>query len=128
MTWKKSSTGFWRLKNMNHEHRSSEEKHGPLENYAGGEIQARHGIVNKWLLAKYAVLFVWSIHYLVGPFDGWRPTFEFWGWGGLGPGLSSEGAKQGLKGLQGIGVIALSIALISVVGFFVWVVILARKK
>jgi hypothetical protein len=109
---------------MNHEHRSSDE----LEQYAGGEIQARHGIVNGWLLALYGVLFVWSIYYLIGPFDGWRPTFEFWGWGGLGAGLSSKGAEQGVAGLQVIGVIALSIVLISVVGFFAWVFILARRK
>ena len=69
-----------------------------------------------------------AIHYLIGPFDGLRPKFEFWGWGGLGAGLSSKGAEQGVEGLQIIGVIALSIAVISVAGFFVWVIILARKK
>jgi hypothetical protein len=109
---------------MRDEHRRSED----LERYAGGEIQARHGIVNRWLLALYVVLFLWSIYYLIGPFDGWRPTFEFWGWGGLGAGLSSKGAEPGVEGLQVIGVIALSITVISVVGFFAWVVILTRKK
>ena len=109
---------------MNHEHHSSDE----LEHYAGGEIQARHGIVNRWLLGLYAVLFLWSIHYLIGPFDGLRPKFEFSGWGGVGAGLSSKGAEQGVEGLQVIGVIALSIVMISVVGFFVWVIVLARKK
>jgi hypothetical protein len=109
---------------MNHEHRGADE----LEDYAGGEIQARHGIVNRWLLALYAVLLLWSIHYLVGPFDGLRPRFEFWGWGGLGAGLSSKGAEEGLAGLQVIGAIALSIAVISVIGFFAWVVVLARRK
>jgi hypothetical protein len=109
---------------MNHEHRGTED----LEHYAGGEIQARHGVVNKWLLAMYAVLFLWSIYYLVGPFDGWRPRLEFWGWGGLGAGLSSKGAEQGVEGLQVIGAIALSITVISILGFFAWIVILTRKK
>ena len=109
---------------MNHEHRSSEE----LERYAAGDIQTRHGIVNRWLLAIYVVLFLWAIHYIIGPFDGLRPTFEFWGWGGLGAGLSSKGAEQGVEGLQVIGVIALSIVFISVLGFFAWVVMLARRK
>jgi hypothetical protein len=109
---------------MKDERRGSDD----VEHYAGGEIQARHGIVNSWLLAIYAVLFLWSIYYLIGPFDGWRPTFEFWGSGGLGAGLSKEGAKEGFRGLQTIGMIALSIAVISIVGFFGWVVMLARKK
>jgi hypothetical protein len=106
------------------------EHHGPdeIESYAGGEIQARHGIINRWLLGMYAVLFIWSIYYLIGPFDGWRPTLQFWGWGGLGAGLSREGAEKGLEGLETIGTIALSIALISIVGFFAWVVLLVRKK
>jgi hypothetical protein len=105
------------------QHRAEE-----IEHYAGGEIQTRHGVVNRWLLAIYAVLFLWSIYYLLGPFDGLRPTFEFWGWGGLGAGLSSKGAEQGVEGLQTIGTIALSIAVISILGFFAWIVILARKK
>jgi hypothetical protein len=110
---------------MTDEQLSPREKHRAVENYAGGEIQARHGIINKWLLGVYAVLFLWSIYYLIGPFDGWRPTLEFWGWGGMGPGLT-RGEKW--QGLGGIGVTALSIVLISVVGFFAWVVFLTRKK
>jgi hypothetical protein len=109
---------------MTDENRSSED----LEAYAGGEIQSRHGTVNRWLLGLYTVLFLWSIYYVIGPFEGWRPRFEFWGWGGLGAGLSSKGGEQGLPGLQVIGVIALSIVVISIVGFFAWVVFLARKK
>jgi hypothetical protein len=42
--------------------------------------------------------------------------------------LSSKGVEEGVEGLQVIGVIALSIVLISIVGFFVWIVILARKR
>jgi hypothetical protein len=113
---------------MNHEDLSAAEKHGPLEHYAGGDIQTRHGIVNKWLLFLYAVLFVWAIYYLIGPFKGWRPTFGFWGWGGLGAGLEPEGVQRGVGGLRIVGVIALCAVLISIVGFFAWVVNLARKK
>jgi hypothetical protein len=102
--------------------------HEELEYYAGGEIQSRHGIVNRWLLGLYAVLFFWSVWYLIGPFEDWRPTFEFWGWGGLGPGLSSRGPEEGLEGLQTIGVIALSIIVLSLVGFFTWVIALTRMK
>ncbi len=53
-----------------------ERTHGPIEEYARGEIRAYHGIVNKWLLAVYAILAVWGIYYL------------FVYWGGLGPGLA----------------------------------------
>ena len=109
---------------MNHERYSKDD----LEHYAGGEIQARHGIINKWLIATYAVLFLWSIYYLLGPFDGWRATFEVWRLGGLGPGLSGKGAEPGVGGLQVIGAIALSIALISIIGFFAWIVNLTWKK
>ncbi len=58
--------------------RPGEPEHGPdeLEEYAGGEIKVRHGIVNKWLLIVYLGLFVWSVYYL----------FAYWG--GLGPGLA----------------------------------------
>lgn len=52
-----------------------ERTHGPIEEYAQGEIRAYHGIVNKWLLAVYAILAVWGVYYL----------FKYWG--GLGPGL-----------------------------------------
>ena len=47
-----------------------------LEDYAGGYIQARHGRIPLWLLAVYAVLFVWALYYL------------YVYWGGLGPGLA----------------------------------------
>ena len=47
-----------------------------IEEYAGGEIAVRRGIVNHWLLVVYLILFVWGIYYL------------FADWGGLGPGLS----------------------------------------
>jgi hypothetical protein len=50
--------------------------HEPVEDYAGGEIQVRRGIVNRWLLVVYLILFVWGIYYL------------FADWGGLGPGLA----------------------------------------
>jgi hypothetical protein len=49
--------------------------HEHLETYGGGHIKARHGRVNAWLLAVYAVLFVWAIYY------------GYVYWGGLGPGL-----------------------------------------
>jgi hypothetical protein len=47
-----------------------------IEEFAGGEIRVRHGIVNRWLLVVYLALFAWSIYYL----------FAYWG--GLGPGLA----------------------------------------
>jgi hypothetical protein len=53
-----------------------ERTHGPIEEYAQGEIRAYHGIVNTWLLAVYAILAVWGIYYL------------FTYWAGLGPGLA----------------------------------------
>ena len=53
-----------------------ERTHGPIEEYARGEIRAYRGIVNTWLLAVYAILAVWGIYYL----------FKYWG--GLGPGLA----------------------------------------
>lgn len=46
-----------------------------MESYAGGSIQARHGTIPVWLLAVYAVLFLWALYYL------------YTQWGGLGPGL-----------------------------------------
>lgn len=49
--------------------------HEHIEEYGAGHIKARHGRVNGWLLAVYAVLCVWSLYYL----------FNYWG--GLGPGL-----------------------------------------
>jgi len=61
--------GEWRS-----EERSRER--GPIDEYAGGEIRAYHGIVNRWLLVVYAILAVWGIYYLLRY------------WGGLGPGLA----------------------------------------
>jgi hypothetical protein len=52
-----------------------EQRRGHIEEYGGGEIRAYHGLVNKWLLAVYAILGVWGVYYL----------FRYWG--GLGPGL-----------------------------------------
>lgn len=46
-----------------------------LEEFAQGEIKARRGRINGWLLVVYLVLFAWSIYY----------AFVYWG--GLGPGL-----------------------------------------
>lgn len=46
-----------------------------VEEFAGGEVSARHGRINGWLLVLYAILFVWAIYYGI--------TY----WGGLGPGL-----------------------------------------
>ena len=107
---------------MNHERHTSEQDQGSLDNYAGGDIQTRHGIVNKWLLAVYAVLFLWALYYLAGPFEGWRPTFGLWG--GLGPGLAGEGPQV----FGSTGVIAFWLVLVAVVGFFTWVLILTLKK
>ena len=45
-----------------------------LEEYQGGEIQARHGYLPVWLLVVYAVLFIWGLYY----------AYHYWG--GLGPG------------------------------------------
>jgi len=53
-----------------------QERRGPIEEHAHGEVRSYHGIVNVWLLAVYAILTVWAIYYL----------FKYWG--GLGPGLA----------------------------------------
>ncbi len=45
-----------------------------MEEYAGGYIQARIGHIPAWLLAVYAVLFLWALYY------------GYTYWGGLGPG------------------------------------------
>ena len=45
-----------------------------LEEYAGGYIEAWVGHIPAWLLAVYAVLFVWALYY------------GYTYWGGLGPG------------------------------------------
>ena len=55
---------------------AADERRGPIEEHARGEIRSYHGIVNWWLLAVYAILTVWAIYYL----------FKYWG--GLGPGLA----------------------------------------
>ena len=34
-----------------------------MEEYAGGYIQARVGHIPVWLLAVYAVLFLWALYY-----------------------------------------------------------------
>ena len=52
-------------------------RYGVVEEHAGGEIKAYHGIVNKWLLVVYAILAVFGVYYL----------FKYWG--GLGPGLGA---------------------------------------
>jgi hypothetical protein len=53
---------------------ASESGNHDMEEYAGGYIKAWHGHIPLWLLAVYAVLFVWALYYLV----------EYWG--ALGPG------------------------------------------
>lgn len=47
---------------------------GHLEEYAGGYIKAWVGHIPAWLLAVYAILFVWGLYY----------SYTYWG--GLGPG------------------------------------------
>jgi hypothetical protein len=54
---------------------SRREAAGHIEDYAQGEVRARHGRIDGWLLCVYLVLFVWAIWY----------AFAYWG--GLGPGL-----------------------------------------
>lgn len=51
-----------------------EGSHHEMEEYAGGYIQARIGYIPAWLLAVYAVLFLWALYY------------GYTYWGGLGPG------------------------------------------
>lgn len=46
-----------------------------VEEFADGEVSTRHGRINGWLMAVYAIMFVWAIYYGI--------TY----WGGLGPGL-----------------------------------------
>jgi len=56
--------------------RSQDPAHGEeMEEYQGGSIKAHAGTIPLWLLAVYAVLFVWALYYL----------YDFWG--GFGPGL-----------------------------------------
>ena len=47
-----------------------------VETFAGGEVHSYRGVVDRWLLAVYAVLAVWGVYYLLRY------------WGGLGPGLA----------------------------------------
>ncbi|NNF97078.1 MAG: hypothetical protein HKM94_09150 [Halobacteria archaeon] len=49
--------------------------HEQMEEYGAGQIKARHGRINGWLLVVYVVLFVWALYY----------AYTYWG--GLGPGL-----------------------------------------
>ena len=53
---------------------TSSETHHEMEEYAGGYIKAWVGRIPVWLLAVYAILFVWALYYVVVY------------WGGLGPG------------------------------------------
>ena len=46
------------------------------EKYGGGDIEARHGRINVWLLVVYAIMLLWSLYYGIKY------------WGGLGPGLA----------------------------------------
>ena len=64
------------VRRMSHPAPEPERTRESLEDYAGGEIQVRRGIVNRWLLVVYLVLAVWGIYYLIAD------------WGGLGPGLA----------------------------------------
>ena len=45
-----------------------------LEDYGGGQIQAWVGHFPIWLLAVYAILFIWALYY------------EYTYWGNVGPG------------------------------------------
>ncbi len=51
-------------------------RHGAVEEYAGGELRAYRGGVDRWLLVVYAALAVWGVYYVIRY------------WGGLGPGLA----------------------------------------
>ncbi|MDE0207663.1 MAG: hypothetical protein OXP66_16740 [Candidatus Tectomicrobia bacterium] len=108
---------------MSRDPTSPEDMHDTVEVYAGGEIKARHGKVNKWLLLVYALLFVWALYYLGAPFEGLAPTFGYWG--GLGPGLAGA---DGDSALAGNGAIAFGIMLAGVFVFFAWVAVLAWRK
>ena len=54
--------------------RQHDGSHHEMEEYAGGYIQAWVGHIPAWLLAVYAVLFLWALYY------------GYTYWGGLGPG------------------------------------------
>ena len=51
------------------------EPHNDVESYGGGDVQARHGRVDYWLLVVYSIMCLWALYYGI--------TY----WGGLGPGL-----------------------------------------
>jgi hypothetical protein len=55
-------------------HAEGHERAHEMEEYAGGYIQAWVGHIPAWLLAVYAVLFLWALYY----------GYHYWG--GLGPG------------------------------------------
>lgn len=61
---------------MYNEGRPAHRPQDELEEYGGGQIQARHGTIPLWLIAVYLVLFLWSLYYV------------YTEWGGLGPGLN----------------------------------------
>ncbi|BCH22790.1 hypothetical protein [Mesorhizobium sp. L-8-3] len=53
------------------------DEHSPdddLEDYGGGQVQARHGRLPIWLLVVYGVMFLWGLYY----------AYQYWG--GIGPG------------------------------------------
>jgi hypothetical protein len=56
------------------EERFFHEHERELEDYGGGQIQAWVGRFPRWLLAVYAILFVWALYY------------EYTYWGNVGPG------------------------------------------
>ncbi|HUF92310.1 MAG TPA: hypothetical protein VMR23_08035 [Candidatus Limnocylindria bacterium] len=41
-----------------------------LHAFAGGEIQSRHGIVNRWLIVVYVLLSLWAVYYLIAYWNG----------------------------------------------------------
>ena len=45
-----------------------------LAEYSGGYITERHGTIPVWLLVVYAVLFLWSLYYLVNVWGGHGPV------------------------------------------------------
>lgn len=41
-----------------------------LHTFAEGEIQSRHGIVNRWLIVVYVSLVAWAVYYLIAYWGG----------------------------------------------------------
>jgi len=41
-----------------------------LHTFAGGEIQSRHGTVNRWLMVVYVILASWAVYYLITYWSG----------------------------------------------------------